>query len=454
VGLGNMTGLTAKQLGLTEAEVSQSLSITALGESNVVSVSATTASPPLSARVATTYAHLFVKQQRGLNRGYIRDALELVEKQLEELPPKQRFGAAAVTLQNRAQTLRLLEGLSFGSVRLAQVASVPSSPSSPKTFKNTVIGAMLGLLLGLGIAFVLERLRRDRLVSQPEELEDLYDLPLLGVVPDSPALARSSRRNSNGRRPATPAAIEAFNLIRARLRFFKLDHESRTVMVTAASEGEGTTTVTRHLAEAAVRAGSRTLLIEANLRSPTLAAELDLSPGPSVPEVLAGVVTIGEAIQSVDPETAPGSSATGERRLDVLYSRVIPSVNPVELIESAAMKGILANARARYDLVLLDTPPLLSVSDAFPLLGEVDGVVVVSWVGRGRRDLAERLRITLDSSAAPQLGVIANGAKAGGAVDANPPSAPHPPTIAAASTLPDAPPLDTPVSTATNDLSN
>lgn len=99
--------------------------------------------------------------------------------------------------------------------------------------------------------------------------------------------------------------------------------------------------------------------------------------------------------------------------MDVLVSGMT-APNPGELIESYAMGNLLARAKATYDLVVVDTPPLAAVSDAFPLLTKVDGVVIVGWVARSRRDLAERLHQVLASSGAPVLGVVANGVKSGG----------------------------------------
>jgi polysaccharide biosynthesis transport protein len=139
-------------------------------------------------------------------------------------------------------------------------------------------------------------------------------------------------------------------LIRAHLRYFNVDKELRTLMVASAAPGDGKTTVARHLAGAAARMGSRVLLLEADLRRPTIAVQLDVASGPGVADVLIGVV---------------------------------------------------------------DTPPLTAVSDAFPLLSKVDGVIIVGRVGRNRRDVAQRLHETLTGAGAPLLGVVANGFKSG-----------------------------------------
>jgi capsular exopolysaccharide synthesis family protein len=305
----------------------------------------------------------------------------------------------------------VLAELRSGNVQVAQAATIPASPSSPKIAKNTVLGAVLGLLLGIGMAFLLERL--DRRVREPKDLERIYSLPLLGVVPESSALSRSAKRTGDGKAVLPPGESEAFHLIRAHLRYFNVDRELCTLMVVSAAPGDGKTTVARHLAGAAARMGSRVLLIESDLRRPTVAQQLDIAPGPGLSDVLIGAIAMSEAVQSVD--LAEPVDATARRRvLHVLVAGATLPPNPAELIESHAMEAVLQQAKSTYDLVVIDTPPLTAVSDAFPLLRKVDGVIIVGRVGRNRRDIAERLHETLTGAGAPLLGVVANGVKASG----------------------------------------
>ncbi len=158
--------------------------------------------------------------------------------------------------------------------------------------------------------------------------------------------------------------------------------------------------------------GSRVLLLEADLRRPGLAQQLDAQPGPGLADVLIGAVPLAEAIQTIDLEAPSGEGAT-VRTLDVLVAGATLPPNPGELIESRAMETLLERAGSAYDLVVIDTPPLTAVSDAFPLLGKVDGVIIVGRVGRNRRDVAQRLHETLTGAGAPLLGVVANGLKSG-----------------------------------------
>jgi capsular exopolysaccharide synthesis family protein len=414
VRLGDTAAKTASRLGhgLTEQKVSRSLSIDGQGESSIVVVSATTTSPTLAAEIANTYTHEFITEQQRSNHQYFRSALALVNKQLAAIPQRQRFSAAAVALQNRAQTLRLLNELQYGNVRIAGVAAVPSSPSSPKTSRNVVLGGFLGLLIGLCLAFILERLNRR--IRGPEGLETIYGLPLLGVIPESAALSESARRGGGRRALLPPAEAEAFNLLRAHLRFFNVERDLRTVVIASATPSDGKTTISCRLAESAARVGARVLLLEVDLRRPTLTRQLDIQPGPGLAEVLVGAVSMHEATQTVSLAIEPGKSLNKGRTLDVLAAGPVLPPNPAELLDGHAMDAVLQQAKSVYDLVVIDTPPLTVVSDAFPLLTKVDGVVIVGWIGRSRCDAAEQLHQVLASSGSPLLGVIANGSKARG----------------------------------------
>jgi len=242
-------------------------------------------------------------------------------------------------------------------------------------------------------------------------MEAVYGLPLLGIVPESTALAREAR-SKNAREDLPSGEAEAFQLIRAHLRYFNVDRELRTLLVASAAPGDGKTTVARHLASAAARVGSRVLLLEVDLRRPTIAKQLGVQSGPGLADVLIGAVSLSEATQTIATEASSGDSAKG-RAFDVLVAGAALPPNPGELVESHAMETVLEQAKSQYDLVVIDTPPLTAVSDAFPLLRKVDGVVIVGRVGRNRRDVAQRLHETLSGAGAPLLGVIANGFKSG-----------------------------------------
>jgi receptor protein-tyrosine kinase len=275
--------------------------------------------------------------------------------------------------------------------------------------RNTVLGGVLGLLIGLGLAFMLERL--DRRIKEPEDLERIFGLPLLGMIPDSPAYPRHVA-GKQGEVPAAlpPGELEVFRMLRARLRYFNVDRDLRTVLVTSAASGDGKTTVVQNLAEAAASMGTRVLVIESDLRRPSLAERFALIRAPGLAEVLISAVSVEDAVQNTS--AVPTSNGVRARSSVSILPAGAPPPNPAELIESHAMERVLEWAAANYDLVLLDTPPLSVVPDAIPLLRRSDGVLIVSRLRKNTRDGAARMREELTSLGAPLLGVVANGFKA------------------------------------------
>jgi receptor protein-tyrosine kinase len=389
--------------GMTGPAVASAISVSEQGQSDIADVTANSPSPTLASAIANTFVTQYIASQRTQQRATLRLVLGEVEQRIAAMSRQRRAGLQGQALSDDAESLREEIGLTNGNVQLLAPARTPSAPSSPKVARNTALGLLLGFLLGVGVAVLLERL--DRRMKTVEELEATYQLPLLAAIPQSKSYALPPQVDADSRR----GDAEVFKLLRAYLRYFNVDRELRLLLVASAAPGDGKTTIAYNLAEAAQEAGTKTLLLEADLRRPDLSRHYGLSAGRGLSEVLIGSVDADDAIQQV-PMATGVNGATSHASLDVLVAGH-PPPNPAELIESRAMADLLSWAAEHYQMVVIDTPPIALVSDAMPLLRQVDGVILVSQLGRHTRDEAAFLRERLVGVKAPLLGVVANGVK-------------------------------------------
>lgn len=402
---------TASALHTTAAVVRSEVSVTAVGLSAMVNVTVTDPRPIRAAQIANTYAHQYVAFRQQAARAKLDSARAQITHDLGVLPAAQRLGPVGRSLQTRSNQLQAMAALQTGDAELVQSAAVPRSPSSPSTKRNGVLGVLLGLLVGVGLAFAAARF--DRRIRDPSDLEDAYGVPLLGTV--------STRRSyaAIGRSVLPPSEAEPFALLRARLRYFNVDRDVRSLLVTSATLGEGKTAVALGLAIAEAAAGNSTVaLVEADLRRPVLARRLEVDPMPGLAEVLSRNYEIEAAMRQLSTRRAARLAAPG---LDSrTYSRanftLIPAgaqpPNPAELLESRAMSELLRSLTQQFDLVVIDTPSPSVVPDAMPLLRLVNGTVIVARMNRTTRDAAQHLREQLEKLQSPTLGVVATAVPA------------------------------------------
>ena len=254
--------------GLTQSEISDAISVTQESDTDLARGEATWTSPTVAARIANAYAQNVIDNAQRADANYYSNALDAVNLQFQALTPAQRSGVEGADLEDRANSLQILSQLQSGDVQLEQAAAAPTAPSSPKVLRNTVAGALVGLLIGLVAAFVLQRV--DRRLREPSDLEDVYGVPLLGVVPESPAL-RQAKDLGQHTNALPPNEAEIFGLLRAHIRYFNVDRDLRVVVVVSAAPGDGKSTVARYLAMATAMVGSRVLFLEADLRRPMAA---------------------------------------------------------------------------------------------------------------------------------------------------------------------------------------
>jgi tyrosine-protein kinase len=287
---------------------------------------------------------------------------------------------------------------------------------------------LLGLIVGIGLAFLAEAL--DKRVRSEQEIEETLRLPLLGRVP------RPARHLENENKLVMleePMGVHAqtFRRLRTSLEFVNSEREARMIMVTSALPREGKTVTVANLAVALARAGRRVVLVDLDLRKPSLQSFFDFGSARGFTDVVVNRASLSEAIRSIalpgpGPLPAdrlsygrsPASSgrnnngrANAEYILNVLPAGTIPPA-PDEFLESDRVFALLDELSGQFDLVLLDTAPLLPVSDVMALNEQVDGIVVITRLGIYRRQLEELAR-QLHNCRAPILGFVLTGAPHG-----------------------------------------
>lgn len=396
----------ADRFGLSATEIASRVQVRVEGQADVISVSMTDTRPVRAAELANVYARQYIQFRREADRAKIREAQSLAERQLQRLSPTARNTEDAQALRRQADQLGVLASLQTGNAELVEPAQIPSSPSAPRTMRNVAVGAIVGILAGFGLSFVLERF--DRRLRDPDDVEAAFGHPILGIVPESRTLKRVGK-------PLTGmlggAEDESFNMVRANLRYFNIGRQVRSILVTSAMPGEGKTLVAWNLAVAAVSSGDRVLFVDADLRSPLTLQDPqgEADPHVGLGAFLAGHAELDEVIRQLPVPDAEASASP--RHLDVIPAAIRPP-NPIDLLESDAMQRLISDSHERYDLVIIDSPPTPVVSDAIPLITAVHGVLVVVRLGHSTRQSVQQLRRQLENLGAPTLGVVVNGAAA------------------------------------------
>lgn len=277
------------------------------------------------------------------------------------------------------------------AVQLEVVSGPNVTKVPPRRAVAIGVPAAIGLVAGLALAWLLEV--RDKTIRSEAQLRALEQAPVLAMVP----FDRRLREGPRGRRvAASSAGLEAFRQLRTNLEFIDVSSPVQILVVTSAVAQEGKTTTAINLASALVAADRRVLIVEADLRRPTLDDHFKLRSPMGLTDVIVGNGEIEAAMQPV-----------GVNGLMLLPSGKLPP-NPSELLGSDAMVQLLERLRARFDVVIVNTPPLLPVTDAAVLSAHADGVLVVVRAGRTTRHQLSLAMRTLDVVGARVLGTVLN----------------------------------------------
>lgn len=480
----------AKEVGsATAREVRDSLSVRQHGQSDVLVISATDPDPVRARDLANAVADAYIDNRRENAVLSLREAIKQIEGELQLIqtqiaqydaaigdgglapgatalpeqstqPPTDpaqqideptasgldlggaptndeslkaaRYAAAVQyqSLYSRQNDLQVDMTLKRGEAELIEAAETPESPSSPKPVRDGVVGAFVGLLLGLGVSFLRDQI--DDRARTKEDIEHATGLPVIAGLPIDDASLRNPAHRATQDSPHS-ALAEAVRSLRTSVQFLALGEDKiRRIVVTSSAPSEGKTLVAANLATAYAQAGFITVLMSADLRRPRVESMFGIArgavglsdlvaqlAGDERPESLNGSKASRRLKGRSTVEVAP---STQEQRETAITAHLVststpnlfvlpagsPPPNPAELLGSRRAGEVLDELAGSADIVIIDTPPVLAVTDAAVLAARADGVILVTALGQTHRGAARQSKETLEGTSARVLGVVIN----------------------------------------------
>ena len=316
---------------------------------------------------------------------------------LEQLVDKQHQTEGSINLFDRTLLELRLQNKGAHPVFLRRPAARPDEPSWPKVYVLVPVGFLLGLVIGVGLAILLEVV--DTTIKSPSDLSRRIDLPLLGMIPHTGDLEEEIRdlRLAFMTNPNS-LVCEQFRQIRTCLQFSAPAAQLRSILITSGLPGDGRGTVTLNLAAALAHSGKKVLVVDANVRQPSIRRLFPECPEAGLSNTLVGQADWKALTLEIEPN------------LSVMSSGPLPP-NPAELLGSEPMRNVLAEMMAAYDHVLFDGAPALLVSDPGVLSTIVDGVVLVVRAGSNSFGVVQRTKEVFNRIGAHMLGVVLNGVR-------------------------------------------
>ena len=380
-----------------------------IGQTNVIALTATSRSPAGAARIANAYADQFVAYQESVGsrnlratESQLRAQIQGVTSQIRSLRGSKRDSAEEAALLNQQAVLReqLAQVRVSGAVNLAGVGIVsravaPVAPSSPKPVSDVLIGLVAGLAVGVAGAFTRDNL--DDTVSTAQSVERTSGATALASVPLIPAWRnRTEPMVVTAVEPTAPAS-EAYRALRTSIQFIRQERPLRSVLVASPSAGDGKTSTVANLGVTFAQVGERVVVVSCDLRRPRLSSFFGIEEQSGLTSVLLGNSTLEQVLTPV--RAVPG--------LWVLPSGPVPP-NPAELLSLETASELFAALRAEFDLVLIDSPPVLPVTDAVVLTRHADATLITVASGRTRQSDLRRTAERFAQVGAFIAGVVIN----------------------------------------------
>lgn len=298
------------------------------------------------------------------------------------------------TLLEQYEVVRVNEALRTNAVSVVESAFKPNAPSKPRHELNIALGAMVGLIGGIGLAFVFDNL--DTTLHSTRQIEGVTKLPAIGRIPGTKEPLKIVQMDA-----AYQPELESFRRLRTNLFASDSECPQHVLMVTSAERGEGKSTIASNLAISIAQSGRRVVLVDCDMRLSKMHELFEQPNKRGLTDVLTGNTELENTLQD-----------TSFSRLQLMTSGSVPP-NPTELLGSPQMKALLKDLTEQFDVVLLDTPALLSVTDAAVLVPLVDKVILVVTRSRSRKDAIHAVRQQLRYVNARAVDVVVNRAEDG-----------------------------------------
>ena len=387
---------------------------------NLLEITAQAGSSRAAATIANVYARAVIDLRKVREQESWRTAQDIIQRQLDlyQTPQSKLTGEYAV-LSQQLRNLQIAEASANGDFEVIVPATPPASPASPKPVKSAVFGFVVGLFLGVVLAFLVGQF--DTRVRSYRAVSAILGLPVIGHVP---RMSRHAIAHGGlvARTDPEGSVSEALRVLRRNLEWSSIDGSLKSLIVTSFAKGEGKTLTLCNLAVTLARAGSKVIIVDADLRDPQVHRVFDL---PNAIGLTSAVLGKTPLLQAVTEYKAAGSSTPFVRTLDgrapapradiwagtllILTSGPLPP-NPGEVVASRSVAGALGDlAASDADYVLIDTPPMLAFGDAGSLAPSVDGMLVTVGIDKARRPVLEEGREALESLPGRKVGLVVVG---------------------------------------------
>jgi polysaccharide biosynthesis transport protein len=369
--------------------------VTATGDTttNFVQITGQDRSPVRAAKIANAFAKAISQDLQQSAISQIDSASAGIRSQLRALPPNDPNRPG---LQQQLEQLLASRSAQGNEAIILQPADPSSTPAGPHVRRTVELALLIGILLAFGAVMLAES--ADRRIRTPEDLERMTELPLLAAIGSSAF---------SGRLETSREDDEAFHMLRTALTYFNVE-QLDSVLITSPGEKDGKTTVATRLALVTAQAGQRVVLVDADLRRAQVSVRLGLHPRKVG---LGAVLAKQAALEDVLVDYDLAGSAQNGGQLTVVPAGPTPP-NPSALISSDRMRHLLTELESQSDLVIIDTPAALAVSDPIALVPNVSGVVVVARTNRSSRQRIRRLQRMITAAHGNLLGVVATGVTA------------------------------------------